>query len=561
MRRRADIARTKGRVPQGRCRQSLRSVLRSVSGHDATDLGTSDAPLIDRLLRLPTRIAFLAGLSLYPAIMVLLATRRGPGISPDSVVYVSAARNFAHRGEMVDFLGLPLTLWPPGLPWLLSVFERAGIDSQTAAVGINVVSASLTVLLTYALAKATLGSPTLALVAATVVSTSASTVRVYSMLWTEPLFTVLTLSALLLLTSAVRQNRLAAGPLVAVAALVTGATMLRIAGLWLVPIAALGALLAERAKGLARALAWALLAGLLSSAGFFVVVLRNVAAGAPPLGERYAAGLTLKGIVVSSLETLGGYVVPPLFNLHLLVGVPVAGLLLVSVFAVIRQRSAASAIISVFVVLYWVSLWYSQLRTGIDATSERLLAPIFAPMVILVIHGIRTLMDVARASAVGRDQRRIVLTERAVRVGSVTMLLAALLTGIVTGGLFVARARVEGLGYNRVDGIASPLAQAVKALPPEAGVAADDYPKMYWISGRTSITVIPWIGYHFPPAKAAREDDILVERIRSGNVSYLADFDDLPTVMTPQDLNDLGCDAILVEDFPDGSLWRVSTCA
>ncbi len=188
--------------------------MRSVSRHDATDLGTSDAPLIDRLLRLPTRIAFLTFLSLYPAVMVLLATRRGPGISPDSVVYVSAARNFAHRGEMVDFLGLPLTLWPPGLPWLLGVFERAEIDSQTAAVGINVMSASLTVLLTYALANAVLDSPALALLAATVVSTSASTVRVYAMLWTEPLFTVLTLSALLLLTSAVRRNRLATGKMV-----------------------------------------------------------------------------------------------------------------------------------------------------------------------------------------------------------------------------------------------------------------------------------------------------------------------------------------------------------
>ena len=528
-----------------------------MSRHDATDLGTSDAPLIDRLLRLPTRIAFLTFLSLYPAVMVLLATRRGPGISPDSVVYVSAARNFAHRGEMVDFLGLPLTLWPPGLPWLLGVFERAEIDSQTAAVGINVMSASLTVLLTYALANAVLDSPALALLAATVVSTSASTVRVYAMLWTEPLFTVLTLSALLLLTSAVRRNRLATGKMVAVAALITGATLLRIAGLWLVPVAALGALLAERAKGSAKALGLALLAGLLSSTGFFVVVLRNVAAGAPPLGERYAAGITLKGLVVSSLETLGGYVVPPLFNLHLVVGVLVAGLLLVSCVGVIRGRSAVPAVITVFVVLYWVSLWYSQLRTGIDATSERLLTPIFAPMVIL---GVRALMAAAHAASLQRGQRRVLIAGRAVWFGSVTLLLAALLTGVVTGGLFVARAGAEGLGYNRVDESASPLALAVKALPPEAGVAADDYPKMYWISGRTSITVIPWTGYHFPAAKAARENAILVERIRSGHVSYLADFDDLPTVLTPQGLIDLGCDATLIEDLSDGSLWRVSQC-
>jgi len=141
-----------------------------------------------------------------------------------------------------------------------------------------------------------------------------------------------------------------------------------------------------------------------------------------------------------------------------------------------------------------------------------------------------------------------------------TLLLAALLAGIVTGGLFAARAGEEGLGYNRVSEAASPLAQAVKALPAAAGVAADDYPKMYWISGRNSITVIPWTGYHYPAAKAARENAILIERIRSGQVSYLAYFDHIDTVLNPQDLIHSGCDATLVADFSDGSLWRVSEC-
>lgn len=506
------------------------------------------------------RFALLAFLSLYPAVMVLLATRQGPGISPDSVVYVSAARNFASHGEMVDYLGLPLTLWPPGLPFILSVFERAGIDSQVAAIGINALSASLTVLLTYALARAVLGSQSLAGLAAVVVATSASTVRVYAMLWTEPLFTVFTLAALLMITQAVRRNSLNLVPLVAVAALITGATLLRIAGLWLVPIAALGALLAVRARGLARALAWALLAGLLSSAGFFMVVLRNVAAGAPPLGERFAAGLTLRGLVVSTLETLGGYLVPPVYNVDILMGGLVAGVLLMGVIEVVHRRSEVLAVITVFVVLYWVSLWYSQLRTGIDATSERLTAPIFPSMTILVILGVRALLGRARATALRGSQGPRSRTERAVRVGVMGLVAAAVLNGVVTGGLFVARASEQGLGYNRLSEAESPLARAVKALPAAAGVASDDYPKMYWVSGRNLVTVIPWTGYHYPAPKAARENVILVDRIESGQVSYLAFFDHIETVLTAQELIDSGCDATLVADFSDGSLWRVSEC-
>lgn len=534
--------------------------MKTVRGGDAVVAGAWAAQLDDLVGKTWIRVTALALLSLYPAALVLLATRRGPGISPDSVVYVSAARNFARHGEMVDYLGLPLTLWPPGLPFLLGVFERVGVDSQTGATGINVMSASLTVLLTYALARVTLGSRALALVAAAVVATSASIVRVCSMLWTEPLFTVLTLSALLVLTTAVGRNRLTAGGLILSAALVTGATLLRIAGLWLVPIAALGALLSERARGLARALGWALLAGLLASVGFLFVVVRNLAAGAPPLGERYAAGLTLKGLVVSSLEALGEYVIPPFFNVETLVGSAVAGVLVVSILGVIRQRSTVAAVLAAFVVLYWVSLWYSQLTTGIDATSERLLAPIFPPMTILAIHGVNELMEGARESEERPVHRTLPFRGQCLWLGSLAVVIACLLTGIVTSALYVSRARVEGLGYNRVSEPGSTLAQAVKALPPAVGVAANDYPKMYWIAGRTSITVIPWTGYYFPPAKAARENALLIERIRSGQVSYLAYFDHIDTVLAPQDLIHLGCDATLVGEFPDGSLWRVSRC-
>jgi RNA 3'-terminal phosphate cyclase len=51
---------------------------------------------------------------------LLLATRAGPGLSPDSVTYVSAARNLTDGHGYSGFTGSALTVFPPAYPALLA---------------------------------------------------------------------------------------------------------------------------------------------------------------------------------------------------------------------------------------------------------------------------------------------------------------------------------------------------------------------------------------------------------------------------------------------------------
>jgi len=142
------------------------------------------------------------------------------------------------------------------------------------------------------------------------------------------------------------------------------------------------------------------------------------------------------------------------------------------------------------------------------------------------------------------------------------MVLVVLLavTSLGTGALFAARARVEGLGYNRQSELTSPLALAARDLEDGAGVASNDYPKLYWVSHRKSITVIPWTGYYFPKQRADRENQILLDRLSSGEVTYLAFFKTPATVRTPESLVQLGCDVSRLETYADGTLWRSGGC-
>jgi hypothetical protein len=70
-------------------------------------------------------LAVLAGAS------VLIATRHGVPITPDSVTYVAGARNLADGRGLTDFTGQALTNFPPGYPALLAIAELVDVSPWT----------------------------------------------------------------------------------------------------------------------------------------------------------------------------------------------------------------------------------------------------------------------------------------------------------------------------------------------------------------------------------------------------------------------------------------------
>ncbi len=160
----------------------------------------------------------------------------GLGLSPDSVVYIGAARSLAQgRGFSLptDSAAMaPVVHYPPLYPALLAMTSFSGLDVMAAAKWLNVLLLCANVFLAGIIGYRASGLFPLAVIAAGLVATAFPIALVHSMVWSEPLFMVCQSAALLFLLSYLREC--ARWSLVA-AAVVTGLSVLgRYAGVSLV---------------------------------------------------------------------------------------------------------------------------------------------------------------------------------------------------------------------------------------------------------------------------------------------------------------------------------------
>lgn len=157
-------------------------------------------------------LVVLLALALAAGSAVFAATRRGVGVTPDSSVYLSVAENLRRdQGVTVPFryyplgdagIGTPppgrveplpsrLTHYQPLLPWVLSA---AGPRT------VNAVSTALTVFVVGVAVYSFTASFAAGMTAAVVVGASVEVLSLSARVWTEPLFIMLTMVALVLLS-------------------------------------------------------------------------------------------------------------------------------------------------------------------------------------------------------------------------------------------------------------------------------------------------------------------------------------------------------------------------
>lgn len=525
--------------------------------------GRHVGPLVPRVTWLTEtidrrRIPILILLVLHAVAIVLLSSSLGPGMSSDSVFYASAARSFADTGELVTHLGFPLSAWPPGFPVVLGSAVAVGLDLESFSVALNAVCVALVVLLTYSLGLITSRSPLLALLSAGLVSVSASTVRVYSMLWTEPVFSTITLATLVLLARAVREQRFGMREVTLAALAVSAATLVRFAGFTLIPVVAISAMLAVRRSGRGRACALGVASGLAASAGLFYVMYRNVSFGGTLLGPRAPNEHSMRSIAFASLDTLSHHILPARTPLATEIGALAALVLLLSLCLAFQARSYPMWVVAGFVGIYWPFIWYSANRAGIDVPNERLIAPILGPMVVLIVSALRVGYD--RATVIF-DSRR---TPKSGAMNSLRVLVTVLIalsavTSLRSGWGYAISMSRTGMGHNSVASLRSPLAAALANLPPDAGIAANDANHAYWSSGRRPIIQSPRIGYVYE-SLGYESLDTFKARIQEGSVTYVAFFDaNIRGVSEPHELIEAGVRLEFVAAYADGSLWRTRT--
>ncbi len=145
--------------------------------------------------------------ALVSAMLLVFATQKyGIGVSPDSVAYISTAKNLLAGNGLTTYLNTPMVLWPPFYPLVLALVGAAGMNVSTAAIWINMISFGLLVFLTMVWLRQRLKSPFLLITAGLTLVVAIPLWGTFVFAWSEPLFICLALIFILLLEKAIKDS-------------------------------------------------------------------------------------------------------------------------------------------------------------------------------------------------------------------------------------------------------------------------------------------------------------------------------------------------------------------
>lgn len=344
--------------------------------------------------------------ALVGALGVVFTTKFGAGLSPDSVVYVTAARNLLQGRGFVELGGPdrwpPLVHFPPLYPALLALAGLGLVDPIHVARWLNALLFAANIgLVGLIIFEGTRGSWRAAAGGAFLAATAVDLLSVHSMAWSEPLFIFLGLLGLCLLARYARspspRRFVASATAIAAAALARyAAPPLILTGVLVVYAAGEG----SRGVRARRAAGWLAI----SCAPMALWLVRNLLVAAQPTDRGLVFHPVSRGRLGQAVATVTGWL-PPLKSFAPANPMPVAASLGACIFAALvlvyvprlariapsprTGRVAADPapfLLGTFVVTYGVflliSISFFDYSTPLDA---RMLSPGFACLICLAV--------------------------------------------------------------------------------------------------------------------------------------------------------------------------------
>lgn len=383
------------------------------------------------------------GLAALAVTLALVATTNGPGLTDDSVNYLSTGANVADGRGWVMLADQPLTIFPPGVPALVAIGELAGVTGQTTLRLLSALSFGGIVLLGSALVRRATSRAGVVAGAAGILAVSPALLGITTMAWSEPPFIVLVLLFLLRLDDVVDRRSFTRADVLALSALSSLAFLARYIGVALVVLA--GATLLRSIRPLDRRLVARVTAfGALSSLVPIAVMLRNHAADGTYLGKRIPSSDSVADSAHRLLVTLGEWANPlanPNSPTLAWLGVATVALLTGAVALGWRRATTGHARLSMllgYVTIYTAYLVVASLGTAFEPINSRYLSPVFVPLVVVGAIGASAILERWPSPT----------TRRGVLSASVALMLL-FGAGTVED---VRRGARDGIGYN-VNGI------------------------------------------------------------------------------------------------------------
>lgn len=357
-------------------------------------------------------------------VIYLFTHHSGIGVSPDSVVYTSAARNLYHHGQLEAYNHMPLVDFPVLYPLFLTLsMYISRIDPVIAGSAINGLLFGIVIYICGHIMKQIIRSRLSKWTLLCGLLISPALLDVYTMLWSETLFIVLTLVFFLLIARYFQHPTLTSVLLMAVCAGL--ACLTRYAGITLIGTGCFMVFFHPQHK-MKRKLTNAIILGVVSSAFLIANLVRNTLITGTLTGNREKSVTSFMQNMHYFGEVL--YYWLPFLKGHQQFATFFALLLLVlSIAAVIWRihmnynhdtyQNIALAFATIYILFIIVSATFSRY----EQINNRLLSPAYAPLLLVVVY------------ALGRLSFKLMVQKKTVTIISL----------VTVFGLFIASQAIE----------------------------------------------------------------------------------------------------------------------
>lgn len=331
-------------------------------------------------------------LSVIGTISILIFTKHyGAGLSPDSVSYISTARNIATGIDIVTYDGAPLLFHPPLYPLLLATVDYIfGVDPLSSANIVNAVLFGFIVYLAGTLFLEHLKSSTLlALFGAVSVLVANPLIQVSLMAWSEPLFICFMLFYLIYSERYLKKGDTSSLLLLSMS--VSLMCLTRYIGVIFILIGVVSILFFRR-DSLRLKIGHLLLFMSVATLPIGMWTIRNYLLSGTLFGPRASSIFTLFQNLSFAFDTLLSWYIPRRISVHrsilmLLSGTIgfLAGLNIRGDWSKLKTLLSEIGPLLLVIIVYVGFLVVSSTTTAYDQIDNRLLSPIFVPTTLLLL--------------------------------------------------------------------------------------------------------------------------------------------------------------------------------
>jgi hypothetical protein len=436
------------------------------------------------VLSIDKKVAATIGmLALLGVVTMLNATRFGIGVTPDSTVYLEAARNLSNGDGLVALTGTsnelkPLTHYPPLYPSLLALIASMGISVESAARWLNALLLGFNVILlglsTRMFAPESFALPVLG---AWLTLAAPDLLASHSFALSEPLFIFLTMIGLLCLATYVgSRNRtilLAAAGAIALSMLTR---YVAIASL----IAGTVALLSPNGRDVRRRLGDAMVFGAIACAPLGLWMIRNrLEAGGAADRQLVFHPVKLTKLISAASTVASWFMVgkvrgpirPIVFGVEFVVVAVAVFFLLRSPRHDARSSPVLPHVLLLFIIAYGIFLIFTASFVDADTVLDhRSMAPVHVAVTVLGLWVGRTIYL--------RSQSRLL------RVALAVVALAFATSYSLRGAKWLLAVRHDGQGYAARGWRDSDTISRIRSLRPDAPLYSNGYDSIYYLAGR-----------------------------------------------------------------------------